>query len=125
MLSRRSAPGGFGAYRFVLGLFGDKFPDFGGFTDLVPDIVELGPPYPAGTYQFNLGNPGGMEGKYPFNPDAVGVFPHHKGLAYPGIFYGDYKSFINLDPFILAFHNLEVDFYRIPHLEAAGVFLHL
>jgi hypothetical protein len=110
---------------FLVGLPGNTLFDFGAFSDFLPDIVEFGPPDLAGTDHFNLGDPGGMEGKNPFNPDAVGIFSDRKSSTHLGIFYGNHQTFVDLDPFVFAFHNLEMNLYRIPNPKLVKFRLHL
>jgi hypothetical protein len=119
-------PGRLGGRGLFLGIFlGNEFLDFGALTDFFPDIVQLGPADTAGAGYFNPGNPGGMNGEYPFNTNAVGIFPHRKGFAHPGIFHRYNQTFVDLDPFGLAFNDLEMDLYTVPNLKIINFALHL
>lgn len=84
--------------------------DAGGFSDPIPEIVELGASYIATPGDFDLLNDRGMQRKYPLNSDTETDFADGERFANPASVFGDYDAFEDLGPFPAAFNDPDVYF---------------
>jgi hypothetical protein len=62
-----------------------------------------------------------MEREDPFHPDPKGNFPNREGRSEAASSLGNDDSLENLDPFLVAFFDDDMDLDRIPDIERLEV----
>src|SRR5437764_537917 len=103
------------------GLAFTLFFDAGGFPSEIPEVVELRAADPAMAFNLDTIDAGRVQGEHALHADSTGDFAYSEHLPRAATLARDHQTLKNLDTFLVAFFDLDVDLDRISRGEVRDV----
>ncbi len=93
------------------------FLNLGGFTGKIAKVIEFSPSDFTLSYDFDVGNLGGMKGESSFYAYTVGYSSYGESFSDTAVSFGDYNAFESLYSFFGTFDNLERNLNGVADVE--------